>query len=129
MTPRRGFFQPLDSAGQIGWLWWGIFFMASIIVWGEMSFKITILPMLFVAIMILLGLVLIVRRRVYMAGPNLFLGRVLLSEYEKIALRDIQNWKLNGRVLSFARADRERKYFLSKNVVEQIKEYMNNNDK
>ncbi|MGO2137798.1 MAG: EbsA family protein, partial [Leuconostoc mesenteroides] len=119
MIPRRGFFQPLDSTGTISWLWWGIFFMGSIVVWDEMSFKLEILPILFIMVMILLGVLLVVRRRVYIAGPNLFLGRVLLSEYEKISLKDIEHWQLNGHVLSFVRADRERKYYLTKNIVQQ----------
>ena len=74
MIPRRGFFQPLDSTGTISWLWWGIFFMGSIVVWDEMSFKLEILPILFIMVMILLGVLLVVRRRVYIAGPNLFFG-------------------------------------------------------
>ena len=60
----------------------GYIFMGSIVVWDEMSFKLEILPILFIMVMILLGVLLVVRRRVYIAGPNLF-GRVLLSEYEK----------------------------------------------
>ncbi|MFL2052452.1 EbsA family protein [Leuconostoc mesenteroides] len=129
MIPRRGFFQPLDSTGTISWLWWGIFFMGSIVVWDEMSFKLEILPILFIMVMILLGVLLVVRRRVYIAGPNLFLGRVLLSEYEKISLKDIEHWQLNGHVLSFVRTDRERKYYLTKNIVQQIKDYMDTDGK
>lgn len=129
MIPRRGFFQPLDSTDTISWLWWGIFFMGSIVVWDEMSFKLEILPILFIMVMILLGVLLVVRRRVYIAGPNLFLGRVLLSEYEKISLKDIEHWQLNGHVLSFVRADRERKYYLTKNIVQQIKDYMDTDGK
>ncbi|MDN6067966.1 EbsA family protein, partial [Leuconostoc sp.] len=113
----------------ISWLWWGIFFMGSIVVWDEMSFKLEILPILFIMVMILLGVLLVVRRRVYIAGPNLFLGRVLLSEYEKISLKDIEHWQLNGHVLSFVRADRERKYYLTKNIVQQIKDYMDTDGK
>ncbi|QEA58513.1 hypothetical protein FGL74_01730 [Leuconostoc koreense] len=129
MIPRRGFFQPLDSTGIISWLWWGIFFMGSIVVWAEMSFKLEILPVLLIMVMILLGVLLVVRRRVYIAGPNLFLGRVLLSEYEKISLKDIKQWQLKGHILSFVRADRERKYYLTKNIVQQIKDYMDTDGK
>ncbi|KDA51309.1 hypothetical protein L963_1867 [Leuconostoc mesenteroides subsp. cremoris T26] len=103
--------------------------MGSIVVWNEMSFKLEILPILFIMVMILLGVLLVVRRRVYIAGPNLFLGRVLLSEYEKISLKDIEHWQLNVHVLSFVRADRERKYYLTKNIVQQIKDYMDTDGK
>lgn len=125
MVPKRGFFQPLDIAGQIGWLWWLIFLMAGIIVWGEMAFKIEIISMAYILAVLALGVAIILRRRIYVAGSQLFLGRVFVSDYEKISLTAIENWQLKGRVLSFTRAGRVRKYLLSQNIANQIKEYMN----
>jgi len=128
MVPKRGFFQPLDIAGQIGWLWWLIFLMAGIIVWGEMAFKIEIISMVYILAILVLGVALVLRRRIYVAGSQLFLGRVFVSDYEKISLTTIEKWQLEGHVLSFTRAGRARKYLLSQNIANQIKEYMSTHD-
>lgn len=50
-----------------------------------------------------------------------------MAEYEKVKLEDIDNWQIKGRFLSFERADRKRKYLLSRNVAEQIKGYKDTN--
>ncbi|CAM3071031.1 EbsA family protein [Leuconostoc rapi] len=128
MVPKRGFFQPLDITGQIGWLWWLIFLMAGIIVWGEMAFKIEIISMVYILAILVLGVALVLRRRIYVAGSQLFLGRVFVSDYEKISLTTIEKWQLEGHVLSFTRAGRARKYLLSQNIANQIKEYMSTHD-
>ncbi|MEX0380922.1 EbsA family protein [Leuconostoc sp. MS02] len=128
MIPKRGFFQPLDTTGQIGWLWWGILLMAGIIFWSETAFKLEIIPITYLLIMLVLGITIILRRRVYVAGAQLFLGRIFVSDYEKISLTTMNNWQLNGRVLSFTRAGRSRKYWLSQNITKQIKEYMTTHD-
>lgn len=125
MIPKRGFFQPVDSTGQIGWLWWLIFLMAGIIFWSEIGFKIQIIPIAYIVVMLVLAIVIILRRRIYVAGAQLFLGRVFGAEYEKISLLQIDNWQLIGHTLSFTRAGRLRKYWLSANIAQQIKEYMN----
>lgn len=125
MIPKRGFFQPVDSTGQIGWLWWLIFLMAGIIFWSEIGFKIQIIPIAYIVVMLVLAIVIILRRRIYVAGAQLFLGRVFGAEYEKISLLQIDNWQLNGHTLSFTRAGRLRKYWLSANIAQRIKEYMN----
>lgn len=77
--------------------------------------------------MVLVGLLMIIRRRVYLAGSQIFLRRILMAEYEKVKLEDIDNWQIKGRILSFERADRKRKYLLSRNVAEQIKGYKDTN--
>ncbi|WP_349533660.1 EbsA family protein [Leuconostoc citreum] len=128
MIPKRGFFQPLNTTGQIGWLWWFILLMIGLIVWSEMSFKLDIIPIGYIVIILLLSVVMIVRRRIYIVGPQLFLGRMFVSEYEKISLATVHNWQLNGHILSFTRAGRARKYWLSQNIADQIKEYMNTHD-
>lgn len=124
MIPKRGYFQPLDITGQIGWLWWFILFMAGIILWSETTFKLEMMPIVYLLFMLILGIITILRRRVYVAGAQLFLGRVFVSDYEKISLTTMVNWQLNGHVLSFTRAGRSRKYWLSQNIANQIKEYM-----
>ncbi|MBZ6010679.1 EbsA family protein [Leuconostoc gelidum] len=129
MIPKRGYFQPLDITGQIGWLWWLILFMAGIILWSETTFKLEMVPIVYLLLMLALGIIIILRRRVYVAGAQLFLGRVFVSDYEKISLTTMVNWQLNGRVLSFTRAGRSRKYWLSQNIAKQIKEYMTTHDK
>ncbi|MFZ2965794.1 MAG: hypothetical protein WA079_02375, partial [Leuconostoc falkenbergense] len=78
-------------------------------------------------VVVLVGLLMIIRRRVYLAGSQIFLGRILMAEYEKVKLEDIDNWQIKGRILSFERADRKRKYLLSRNVAEQIKGYKDTN--
>ena len=124
MIPKRGYFQPLDITGQIGWLWWFILFMAGIILWSETTFKLEMVPIIYLLLMLALGITII-----YVAGAQLFLGRVFVSDYEKISLTTMVNWQLNGRVLSFTRAGRSRKYWLSQNIAKQIKEYMTTHDK
>ncbi|MEN2369569.1 EbsA family protein [Leuconostoc lactis] len=128
MIPKRGFFQPLEITGQIGWLWWGIALLAGLITWSELSFQLVLPVIGYLTIVLLLGLILILRRRVYIVGPRLFLGHVLTSEYEEISLVKVENWQLNGHVLQFTRAGRDRKYWLSKNITQQIKDYMNTHD-
>ncbi|MGX7043411.1 EbsA family protein [Leuconostoc holzapfelii] len=128
MIPKRGFFQPLEITGQIGWLWWGIALMAGLITWSELEFKLEIVVLVYILVVLMLGVILVVRRRIYIAGPRLFLAHVLSSEYEEISLLTLENWQLNGHVLSFTRAGRERKYWLSKNITQQIKEYTETHD-
>jgi len=86
-------------------------------------------PIIYLLLMLVLGIIIILSRRVYVAGAQLFLGRVFVSDYEKISLTTMVNWQLNGRVLSFTRAGRSRKYWLSQNIAKQIKEYMTTHDK
>ncbi|MCT8390097.1 hypothetical protein D0501_08450 [Leuconostoc holzapfelii] len=128
MIPKRGFFQPLEITGQIGWLWWGIALMAGLITWSELEFKLEIVVLVYILVVLMLGVILVVRRRIYIAGPRLFLAHVLSSEYEEISLLTLENWQLNGHVLSFTRAGRERKYWISKNITQQIKEYTETHD-
>ncbi|MFT9389033.1 MAG: EbsA family protein [Leuconostoc sp.] len=128
MIPKRGFFQPLEITGQIGWLWWGIALMAGLITWSELEFKLEIVVLVYILVVLMLGVILVVRRRIYIAGPRLFLAHVLSSEYEEISLLTLENWQLNGHVLSFTRAGRERKYWMSKNITQQIKEYTETHD-
>ena len=82
MIPKRGFFQPLEITGQISWLWWGIALLAGLITWSELEFKLVLPVIGYLIIVLLLGLILVLRRRVYIVGPRLFLGHVLTSEYE-----------------------------------------------
>lgn len=128
MIPKRGFFQPLEITGQIGWLWWGIALMAGLITWSELEFKLEIVVLVYILVVLMLGVILVVRRRIYIAGPRLFLAHVLSSEYEEISLLTLENWQLNGHVLSFTRAGREHKYWISKNITQQIKEYTETHD-
>ncbi|WP_220739038.1 EbsA family protein [Leuconostoc miyukkimchii] len=128
MIPKRGFFQPLDITGQIGWLWWLILLMVGVILWSEVAFKIELIPIAYILVILVLGVFIISRRRIYVAGSKLFLGRLFVSDYEKISLMTMDNWRLDGHVLSFMRAGRYRKYWLSQNVANQIKEYMNTHD-
>lgn len=128
MIPKRGFFQPLEITGQIGWLWWGVALMVGLITWSELEFKFVPTVLVYIVLVLILGVVLVARRRVYIAGPRLFLGHVLTSEYEEISLLTLENWQLKGHVLRFTRAGRVRKYWLSKNITQQIKEYMNTHD-
>lgn len=128
MIPKRGFFQPLEITGQVGWLWWGIALMAGLITWSELEFKLEIVVLVYILVVLMLGVILVVRRRIYIAGPRLFLAHVLSSEYEEISLLTLENWQLNGHVLSFTRAGRERKYWISKNITQQIKEYTETHD-
>ncbi len=72
MIPKRGYFQPLDITGQIGWLWWFILFMAGIILWSETTFKLEMMPIVYLLFMLILGIITILRRRVYVAGAQLF---------------------------------------------------------
>ncbi|HCU42697.1 EbsA family protein [Leuconostoc falkenbergense] len=127
MVPKRGYFQPIDSVGLMSWLWWGVFLMLSFIIWNEIGFKFDIFPIASILVVVLVGLLMIIRRRVYLAGSQIFWGRILMTEYEKVKLEDIDNWQIKGRILSFERADRKRKYLLSRNVAEQIKGYKDTN--
>lgn len=129
MIPKRGFFQPIDTNGKIGWVWWSIFLMIGIIAWSEMLFKIDIVIICYLLIILGIGVIMIFRRRVYIAGSQIFLGRLFISDYEKISLSSLNNWRLNGKLLSFERAGRVRKYWLSKNIATQIKEYMDTHDR
>ncbi|WP_312980852.1 hypothetical protein, partial [Leuconostoc falkenbergense] len=92
MVPKRGYFQPIDSVGLMSWLWWGVFLMLSFIIWNEIGFKLDILPIVSILLVLIVGLLMIIRRRVYLAGSQIFLGRILMAEYEKVKLEDIDNW-------------------------------------
>ena len=59
MIPKRGYFQPLDITGQIGWLWWFILFMAGIILWSETTFKLEMVPIIYLLLMLALGITII----------------------------------------------------------------------
>lgn len=121
MIPKRGYFQPIDVVGQIGWLWWGILIALSGAMWIEVNFKFNLLLIIFTIVSIAVGLLLILRRRIYIAGGEVFLGRIFLTEYEQFSLTTLKNVQLKGQKLSFERAGRQRKYWVSRNIADSIR--------
>lgn len=119
MKPIRGHFQPLDLTSRIGWLWWGVLLLVSLIVWIESAYQITLLASGLLILAVIGGLLLWLRRSAYLVGSHLYLGQIVGEEFRNIDLAT-DNYRLDKRTLILTANGRSKSFWLSKRLRQAI---------
>ncbi|MDF7626883.1 EbsA family protein [Lactobacillaceae bacterium L1_55_11] len=121
MSRKGGFYQPIDIFGQLFWIWWAILTMLGVIAWSETMYALQLWPILYLAVMAIIGVLGVTRRRLYLKDTTLFIGHILRFDYDQFDLSQPQNWQLEGQRLTLIRGDRRRVYWVNKRFAGQLK--------
>lgn len=128
MKTDKGFFQPLDQASKLGWIWWVILLLFVAISFIEDGYKMNWQNLILFAVTIVSFLMLIFRRKVYITGSKMFFGSAFTSSYEKVDLDLVKDLQLDHSILSFQVLNQKHEYWLSKHAQEEVLKYIKENN-
>ncbi|MDF7637086.1 hypothetical protein PT274_02235 [Leuconostocaceae bacterium ESL0958] len=121
MTFVRGFYQPITTGSKILWTWWTVFLLISPIWASELFYAVNLPWLLYTVIILALGLVLHLRRRIYLSDHELIISFLGKKADQSFDLRDRSHWLLQGRRLTIWREGIASRYLISFAFARQLK--------